>query len=70
MAVPVLFLYTLVGSLGIMYKDRTQFAGQHVRVPEAVAKVDRHPAPEVDQEEGSAVGEQERRYSIVVRRKL
>ena len=48
-----------------MYKDRTQFAGQHVRVPEAVAKVDRDPAPEVHQEEGAAVGEQERRYSIV-----
>ena len=48
-----------------MYKDRTQFAGQHVRVPEAVAKVDRDPAPEVDQEEGPAVGEQERRYSTI-----
>ena len=68
----MVFLDTLLGSLGIcnVFKDRTQFAGQHVRIPEAVAEVDRDPAPKVDQEEGSAVGEQERRYSIVVRRKL
>ena len=42
------------------------FAGwQRVRLPQAVAQVDGDPAPEVHQEEGAAVGEQERRCSTM-----
>ena len=43
-------------------------AGQHFRFPKAVAEVDRDPASEIDQEEGRAVGEQERQYSRPGRR--
>ena len=43
-------------------------AGQHFRIPKAVAEVDRDPASEIDQEEGRAVGEQERQYSRPGRR--